>query len=212
MLVLPGRSAQVALLVAMALSLSWAVSGRKRQLAMLAPLLLAAVVIAGLPHVRDRTAAVITESLAYARGDRAPTSSGTRLNLWHRSLQAIGERPLSGHGAGSWRHVYARLEAADASPMFANVHNPHQEYLLWGVQLGLGGIALLLAFGVALLHDARAFRADIRHATYCLLAVFAVVCLFNSTLYDALIGDYFCFLLGVLLALGMWSPAQEAAA
>lgn len=212
MLVLPGRSAQVALLVAMALSLSWAASGRRRQLAVLAPLLLAVAVIAGSPHVRERTAAVITESLAYADGDRAPTSSGTRLNLWQRSLQAIQERPLFGHGAGSWHHVYSRLEASGVSPMSGNVHNPHQEYLLWGVQLGLGGIALLLAFGAAVARDARPFRADIRHATYSLLAILAVVCLFNSTLYDALIGDYFCLLLGVLLALGMRSPAQETAA
>ena len=210
LLLLPGRSAQVALLVTMALALFWAVPGRRRPLAVLAPLLLVAVVIAGSPHFRGRTAAVITESLAYTHGDRAPTSSGTRLNLWHRSLQAIQEKPLAGHGVGSWRQAYARLEKSESSPMFSKAQNPHQEYLLWGVHLGLGGIVLLLAFGVAVVRDAALLRPDIRHATCSLLAILSVVCLFNSTLFDALIGDYFCFLLGVLLALGVLSPPREA--
>lgn len=204
LLVLPGRSAQVALLVAMELALYWAVPRRARAVAILAPVLLAATVMALSPHFRARTTAVVTESIAYRNGDRSPTSSGIRLGLWHRSLQAIGERPLSGHGVGSWNNVYRRLEGH--VPMSANVHNPHQEYLLWGVHLGLGGIALLLAFGLALLRDASHFRPEIRHATISMVVILAVVCLFNSTLFDALIGDYFCFMLGVLLALGVSSP------
>ena len=211
LLLLPGRSAQVALLVAMSLALFWAAPGRLRPVAVLAPLLLVAVVMTGSPHFRGRTTAVITESMAYTQGDRAPTSSGTRLNLWHRSLQAIQEKPLAGHGVGSWRQAYARLEKSEPNPMLSRAFNPHQEYLLWGVHLGLGGIGLLLAFGFAVVRDAAPLRPDIRHATWSLLAILAVVCLFNSTLFDALIGDYFCVLLGLLLALGMLTPPREEA-
>jgi O-antigen ligase len=212
LLLLPGRSAQVALLVVMVLALFWAVPRPARPLAVLLPLLVVAAVMALSPHFRDRTTAVLTESIAYSNGDRSPTSSGIRLALWHRALQAIQERPLTGHGVGSWNNVYRRLEGRELSPVFANLHNPHQEYLLWGVHLGLGGIALLLAFGLALARDASRFHPDVRHATYSLVAILAVVCLFNSTLFDALIGDYFCFLLGVLLALGVLSPPRESAA
>lgn len=212
LLLLPGRSAQVALLVALAMALFWATPPRGRPVALLLPLVLVAAVTAISPHFRSRVTAVATESMAYANGDRAPTSSGTRLNLWQRSAEAIEERPFRGHGIGSWSEVYRRLEGTEASPMFANVRNPHQEYLMWGVQLGLGGIALLLAFEFQLLRDASRFRPDIRHATYSLVAVFAVVCLFNSTLFDALIGDYFCFFLGLLLTLGLYSPPQDTVA
>jgi O-antigen ligase len=212
LLLLPGRSAQVALLVIMVLALFWAVPPRARPVALLAPLLVAAAVMALSPHFRSRSTAVVTESLAYSNGDRSPTSSGIRLGLWHRSLQAIQEEPLTGFGVGSWNHVYRRLEGPGISPDFSSLRNPHQEYLLWGVQLGLGGIALLLAFEWALLRDARRFRPDVRHAAYSVLAIFAVVCLFNSTLFDALIGDYFCFLLGLLLALGVFSPPPEPTA
>lgn len=212
LLLLPGRSAQVALLAAMVLGLYWAVPRRARPVAVLLPLLVVVAVMALSPHFRDRTTAVVTESIAYSNGDRSPTSSGIRLGLWHRSLQAIGERPLTGYGIGSWNHVYRRLEGNALAPAYAQLRNPHQEYLLWGVQLGLGGIALLLAFGWALLRDASGFRPDIRHATASVVAIFAIVCLFNSTLFDALIGDYFCFMLALLLALGVTTPPREQAA
>jgi O-antigen ligase len=213
LLLLPGRSAQVALLAAMVLALFWAVPQRARPAAVLLPLLVVAAVMALSPHFRERTTAVATESIAYTNGDRSPTSSGIRLSLWHRALQAIAERPLSGHGVGSWNTVYRRMEGKQLSPVFATMHNPHQEYLLWGVHVGVGGIVLLLAFMAALVRDARPFRAEVRHATYSLLAILAVVCLFNSTLFDALIGDYFCFLLGVLLALGIaGAPPRPAGA
>jgi O-antigen ligase len=31
----------------------------------------------------------------------------------------------------------------------------------------------------------------------------AIACMFNSSLYDGLIGDYFCIVLGLLLGLGL---------
>ena len=212
MLLLSGRSAQVALLVVLVLALFWAVPRRARPAALLVPVLLIAAAMALAPHFRERTTAVVTESVAFSNGDRSPTSSGIRLALWSRALQAIEERPLLGHGVGSWNTVYRRLEGGELSPVFARLHNPHQEYLLWGVHLGLVGIALMLAFLLTLVRDASGFQADVRHATCSVVAILAVVCLFNSTLFDALIGDYFCFLLGALLALGALSPPREGPA
>ena len=209
LVLLPGRSAQVALLVVMVLALFWSVPRRARPAAVLVPILLITAVMALVPHFRDRSTAVITESIAFSNGDRSPTSSGIRLALWHRALQAIEERPLAGHGVGSWKTVYRRLEGKELSLVFSALHNPHQEYLLWGVHLGLGGIVLLLAFLAALARDARPFPAGVRHATDSMIAILAVVCLFNSSLFDALIGDYFCFLLGVLLAFGVLHQDRE---
>ena len=132
----------------------------------------------------------------------ATTSSGQRLNFWRRALQAIAEKPLYGHGVGSWNREYRRLENDNPSPVTAQVRNPHQEYLLWGVHLGVGGVLVFLAFLLALLRDARAFSPALRRATGSAVAVLAVACLFNSSLFDALIGEFFCIVLGLLLAFG----------
>lgn len=211
---LPGRSGQAALLAAIALAIFWALPMRLRPVALLAPLVLIGVAMAVSPAFRDRLTSVVSESRAYSHGDRSLTSSGIRLNFWQRSLEAIAESPVTGTGVGSWNFEYRRLEGAGLSPHSAAVRNPHQEYLMWGVQLGLGGIVLLVAFLLIMARDASRFRPDVRHATWSFVAILAVVCLFNSTLFDALIGDYFCVLIGLLMVLGLQpaaAPAEAAA-
>ena len=208
---LPGRSAQVALLLAIALALFWGIPGRGKWTALIVPPLLLAAAMGLSPKVRERVTSVVTESRAYSIGDSTPTSSGLRLGFWHRSIQAFQERPIVGHGVGSWNGLYRRLEGSELQPSFSDLRNPHQEYLLWAVQLGVVGIALFLAFLLALARDASRFRPDVRHAAQSLVAMFAAVCLFNATLFDALIGDYFCILLGLLLVLGLHSAPDGKA-
>jgi O-antigen ligase len=120
-------------------------------------------------------------------------------------VQAIWLAPVTGHGVGSWTVTIKRLEGPSADKVFGtnDASNPHQEYLLWGVELGLAGILLLLGVMGAALRDAQCFSRPIKRATVSLLAALAVACLFNSALYDALVGDYFCVALGLLMALGL---------
>jgi O-antigen ligase len=209
---LPGRSGQVALLVAIALALFWSIPGPGKWAALVVPplVLVAAMVLS--PQVGHRVSMVVTESLAYSRGENAPTSSGLRLDFWHRSVQAFRERPLFGHGVGSWNAEFRRLEGAELNPRFRDLRNPHQEYLLWAVQLGSAGVVLLLAFFAVLVRDASRFRPDVRHAAQSLVAVLAAVCLFNASLFDGLIGDYFCIVLGLLLVLGLRTPQPSSGA
>jgi O-antigen ligase len=203
---LPGRSGHVALLVALALALYWLVPAGHKWAALAVPALVLSAAMAASPQLRERVSAVVTESQAYSHGDRAPTSSGLRLGFWGRSVQSFMERPVLGHGVASWNAEYTRREGAQVNPSFRDLRNPHQEYLMWAVQLGIVGIALLLAFMLQLLRDASRFRPEIRHAAQSFVAMLAAVCLFNTVLFDALIGEFFCLLLGLLLALGQCSP------
>jgi O-antigen ligase len=211
LLLLPGRSGQVALLAAIGLALWWAIPRHGKWLAVVVPPLLLGVAMAVSPSFRDRVDAIGLEAQAYRQGDTSPTSTGVRLNYWRRSLEMIAERPLAGWGVGSWNDEYRRLEGNRLRKDAASLRNPHQEYLLWGVQLGIGGIALLVAFLIVAARDARPFAPDVRKAAWSLIAMLAVVCLFNATLFDAFIGDYFCVLLGLLLALGVYGQPTAAA-
>ena len=80
---------------------------------------------------------------------------------------------------------------------------------MWGVQLGVPGIVLLLALMMSILKDTLAMETQTARAAQSALAALAVACLFNSSLYDAQIGDFFCVVLGLLLALGL-HPATHA--
>ncbi|MDO8276614.1 MAG: O-antigen ligase family protein, partial [Burkholderiaceae bacterium] len=201
---LPGRSGHLAMIAVLSLALLWALPARWQLAALFAPVFLFGLAGALSPQFKLRLEQVVTEARQYRSADSDPmTSSGQRLHFWNRSLQAIAQRPISGFGVGSWNHEYTRLEGGAPSAATAKVRNPHQEYLLWGVQLGLPGIALLLGLMGAVGLDARRFAPPVRHATWSVLAVFMVACMFNSSLFDALIGDYFCLMLGLLLALGL---------
>ena len=210
---LPGRSGHVALLTVLTLSLLWALPGRARPAALAAPLLLVAAMLWLPTDFRERAVAVVSEAQAYQRGDDKPTSSGLRLSYWHRSIEAFAERPLTGHGVGSWNTEFRRLEGSHLRKDAESLRNPHQEYLMWAVQLGLVGVALFLAFLAALVRDSSRLPLPVRHAAWSMVAIFATVCMFNSVLYDALIGDYFCILFGLLLAAGTTpaSPRPQAA-
>jgi O-antigen ligase len=174
----------------------------------LIPILLTVAALATPSKFQDRMGSGINEVNEYYVNNNTNTSIGIRLNFWHRAAQAIADRPLLGHGVGSWQQQFLRL--VEPTTKGANPHNnPHQEYLQMGVQLGLGGIGLLIAFIVYLAKDANPMATPLRFATQSLALVFAVACLFNYSLFDALIGDYFCLLFGILFACGQNAALGE---
>jgi len=206
LLLLDGRTGYSVALTMMTLAIMWALPKKMRLMAVvLAPVLILALATLSSGKVSKRLSDMVSESQSYAQQGSAESSSGFRLNAWKRSVQAMSQAPVIGHGVGSWTLTIKRLEGPSAEKVFGTneASNPHQEYLLWGVELGLAGILLLLGVIGAALRDAQRFAPPIERATVSLLAALAVACLFNSALYDALVGDYFCVALGLLMALGL---------
>ena len=144
------------------------------------------------------------EVQTYSAQQKSLTSSGIRLELWLKAIGIISAHPLAGLGVGSWSTEYNRLEhEKNAAHVAINGNgNSHQEYLQWGVQLGLPGIVLLFGLFGSVFRDTWAMEPAVARTAQSALAAFMVACLFNSSLYDALIGDFFCVTLGLLLALG----------
>ena len=206
MLLLPGRTGYVTAVLVVALAAMWAMPPRWRVPALvLVPVLAIAALWFGSAKTQSRIALVYTEAKTYGTAADLSTSSGIRLHFWKRSLQAIAQQPFSGHGVGAWTEAVKRLEGSrgDAVVGSGNLSNPHQEYLLWGVELGLAGLLLLPALMLALLRDFLGLRQAVGRAGISVVCAMAAACLFNSSLFDGLIGDYFCILLGLLLAYGL---------
>jgi O-antigen ligase len=210
---LPGRTGQICLFATIALGVWWAMPRKLRPLAVLAPLVAFALAMLLSTQFNQRYKAVLTEVKVYQsqNGGHLETSSGQRLNYWWKSLQAVAEKPLLGHGVGSWQQQYWRLESSARSSDTASVRNPHQEFLFWAVQLGSVGAVLLTFWLGSFWWISRNFAPSAMRATVSLLAVFTVACTLNSALYDGLVGDYFCALLAVLVALGRHSPSKLSA-
>lgn len=201
-----GKTGYISTLAVLTLAAMWNIPKKWRVfIVVLTPAIIGIVMYVGSAKFQSKVTQIVAESQNYsAQGDNA-SSSGFRLHAWRRSLQAIAEQPLTGHGVGSWTQSVKRIEGADASQVFGSSlsSNPHQEFLLWGVELGIGGTLLLLFLVAALVRDAQHFDVPVRRATLSVVAVMIVGCMFNSSLYDALIGDFFCVTLGLLLAMGI---------
>ena len=202
--VLSGRSGHVVGIVLVSMAAMWALPKRYRASTVLIPFLMVLGLFFSSSKVKDRLTQVETEVRSYSTLTEPATSSGIRLNLWRRALQTIEQHPVGGTGIGSWSTQFNRLQR-EQNPAHVDVDsngNPHQEYLMWGVQLGIPGLLIFLALLISLYKDTLALKNGEARAAQSTLAALAVACLFNSSIYDAQIGDFFCILLGLLLAYG----------
>ncbi len=211
-MLLDGRTGYLVALTMVSLALMWAMPKRLRLATMvITPILLLGGLTLGSSKVQERMSVAMQEAKDYAVVSRVgvDTSIGWRLNAWHRSLQAMQQSPLMGTGVGAWTPTIKRIEGKNAVALFGegNHSNPHQEFLLWGVELGLGGTLLFIALFASLVRDSRGFPRSIQYATLSVAAAMALACMFNSTLYDDWIGDFFCIMLGLLFAMGARSQA-----
>lgn len=76
------------------------------------------------------------------------TSVGLRLLFWQNSWEIIKKSPWLGVGTGDFESAYAEVNKRQ-SPLMGATDNPHNQYVLVLCQLGLLGLAGLLAiFGI----------------------------------------------------------------
>jgi O-antigen ligase len=149
------------------------------------------------PNVKMRTDALINE---VATGEqRSP--NGLRVSFIRVGLQVVAANPLLGIGTGSFAEAYAptaRSVWPAGSEMALARHQPHSEFLLVAVQLGLVGalvyFAMLITLGRAALGP-RSFETD---ALALLWVLYFVASSFNSLLWDTTEAHWFLLLGGCL--------------
>lgn len=116
------------------------------------------------------------------------SSNGIRLFFYTQAIEQIQSSWLYGHGLGGLNLVTA-IKADDQHLKPAG--NPHNEYLLQGVQLGVIGMGLLLALFIFAYREAWALSSNRRYIFTSIVLMYALSCLFNSFLLDASEGILF---------------------
>lgn len=203
-----GRTGYV-VLIALALWLAAAQRSRKALVAVLLGLAIALpAAYRWAPTFQSRIDLTTAEAIAN-RTDHE-TSIAMRRHYLKRSLELIKKDPFLGAGTGAWREAFYEATAYDP-PLFHNRrhYHPHSEYLHLGVQLGIGGLALLVAlFGVAFWRAGALPEKEALLARGLVLA-FAVGCLFNDFLWDSTEGHLWAVLGGALFgASALRAPAR----
>jgi O-antigen ligase len=131
----------------------------------------------------------------YQQGE-TDTSIGLRLEFYKNSLVLIAQSPLWGHGTGSFRYEYQQL--AQLQGITATT-NPHNEYLMIGVQWGLIGMGLFIYLLYQLGLLAVYLQPPQSWMVQGLIVTIAVGCLVNSLILDTTEGHLFAYLIGVLV-------------
>jgi O-antigen ligase len=194
--VMTGRSGFLVMLVFISMAVWWQLPKRWRWLVVGLPFVLAALMMVLSPRFQTRTTEVVKDVLSYRQGS-IETSQAQRLDYWHRSLLAFQEKPLIGHGVGSWRMNYHRLGGMQADAP----SNPHQQYLLWLVEAGVVGCILFLGVLLAQYKDAQALPTNGRQTLATVTAIAAVMGLMNCPYFGAGMGECLVYLAASLLSL-----------
>jgi O-antigen ligase len=201
--VMTGRSGFLVMLVFISMAVWWQLPKRWRWLVVGLPFVLAALMMVLSPRFQTRTTEVVKDVLSYRQGS-IETSQAQRLDYWHRSLLAFQEKPLIGHGVGSWRMNYHRLGGMQADAP----SNPHQQYLLWLVEAGVVGCILFLGLLCAQYKNAQALPTNGRQALTTVTAIAAVMGLMNCPYFGAGMGECLVYLAASLFAIGNFRRKQ----
>ena len=129
------------------------------------------------------------------------SSVGLRLEFYRNSMEMLKERPLLGTGTGGFAIGYA--EHVTSKGMVAT-DNPHNAFLLVGVELGVLGLAVLMRLLFVQWRTAAALPTTIDClAARSLLIVYVVASMVSSTFNDHVEGLFFVWASALL-----WAPLR----
>ncbi|CAG9245101.1 O-antigen ligase family protein [Paraburkholderia unamae] len=204
--VLQGRTGQVVALIYIAVFVVWqlvhlrsARAGRIRLVATLACIVACMGLVYYAFTAKDSRLADTGQEITSYENKNQVTSAGVRLEFYRRSVELFAHRPIAGYGVGSVLPEFERLAKNQTGGRAVMIGNPHNEFLLMAVQLGVIGIALFVWLLVALYRECRRVDPLARSVIYGYLLAFVVGCAANSLLLNFTEGNLFILLSGILL-------------
>ena len=159
------------------------------------------------PRLQGRINEMVAEFQAWQPNAGSKTSTGERLDFYYNTLVLVKQHPLLGLGTGGFAAAYAQQVQGKGVML---TRNPHNEYLMIMVQLGVAGLALLLYLFHTLWRCAAQlpslFEQD---AARGLVLTIGIAALFNSPLLDHSEGLFFAFASAMLFT-NLGSRKQHA--
>ena len=147
-------------------------------------------------NFNSRSMAAVQEIQSYEYG-ASRTSLGMRFDWWRDSIALMKESPVFGHGTGSFAAAHDTFIRGSE---LMKTDNPHNEFLLIGVQLGLAGLAVFILLLLAqFLCSLKLEKPDKLYVQGILVAII-VGCTMNSFLLDTHQGHLWAILSAVYLS------------
>ncbi len=193
-----GRTGYLTLIASLVIAALVLSRGRMRYAICAALIAAVAVLATSSDTLRQRVESAVSEAQAHdAAGEK--TSVGMRVEFAQRSLELIEARPVFGYGTGSYSREFCRV-AASVQWCRVGYYNPHNQFLFFGVQLGVVGVLLFCAWiGVAAWVVRKAAPVE-RAVGFALVVTLAIHSLLDSPLYIVTEGAWYPLMIGILAA------------
>lgn len=94
-------------------------------------------------NLKSRVNLAVTEY--QEQDEKKLTSVGQRVEFFKKGVQLIKERPLFGFGTGAYHKEFCRVADTQEWCLAGGFH-PHNQFLAFGVQLGIAGLIAYLAY------------------------------------------------------------------
>ena len=192
----PGRTGMLVFIVLTILTIFQHLSLKKALIGMLLCGGAIGAILISSENFSTRLQQAVVEIENYQPGS-SRTSLGMRFDWWHNSIVLIKERPLLGHGTGSFEDEQKRLIKGTKT---MKSDNPHNEYLLLGVQVGLVGVALYLSLLGGLFGASYKKKKPYNFLLQGVVLAMFCGCLMNSFLFDSHQGHFFAILSAILIS------------
>lgn len=190
----PGRTGMIVYIVLIILTLLQHLSFRKSLMAALLTALVIVLAFSTSTNFSSRLKEAFQEVKGYQAAS-SRTSLGMRFDWWQNSLDLISQKPLFGHGTGSFKAVQAELIKGGRTK---STDNPHNEYLMIGVQAGLVGLGVWVLLLLAQFLTSFRLQPPRKYLLQGVVIAMAGGCLMNSFLLDSQPGHFFAFVAAIL--------------
>ncbi len=190
----PGRTGMLVYIALIFLTLLQRLSWKKS----LAATFLLALVIGVTFNTSRNFSSRVNEAVDEMKGYQAEssrTSLGMRFDWWRNSIDLIKQKPIFGHGTGSFGTVQENLiKGSDTQ----TTDNPHNEYLLISVQTGLVGLFVFITLLSAQFISSFKIQPPRRYLLQGVVVAVAIGSLMNSFVYDSHPGHFYAIVSAIL--------------
>jgi len=159
------------------------------------------------PTTKTRFAELADNIRGATTGQNFATSGGVRWRMYQEAFQGMVEHPVLGTGVGSWlphwRSVWTGLDVQmtpETRRQFAEINNPHNDFLLAGMETGIPGLLVLAWLLLGFIRQGWRARSPGGGVTLLFGVSLFSTTLVNAPFRDAALGLTLLWLLGVSLA------------
>ena len=192
-----GRTGYVSLLFNTLVFLFFLGSTKQRGIALIVCAVIGVLTIQFSTTFKSRIDMAITE---YKNQDKKDLSSvGQRIEFIKKGIFLIEERPVFGFGTGAYKKEFCRVAETKEWCLAGGFH-PHNQFLAFGVQLGMFGIVGYLLFMAAAVKRAYQTNTEQKMLAVGLVATLMADSLFHAPLFLISEAAFFILLFPVLMS------------